>query len=724
VVIIRVFTRQRWITAAAAAVLAFFSATPAGECQLHEGRELVQAQVVANTTAIQPGKRFTVGVLLRQAPKWHTYWRYSGDAGLPTTIQWKLPAGWKVGEIQWPIARKLVEPGDIHVYGYYDEVLLRQEITPPDELSESEVQLTASVDWLVCEKICIPGGAELHLQLPIGGTPAAANEELFSRFERQLPQPWPADEVAQATWSREANQLVLRISSRALAAHPAVEFHPLPPEGAVIGHPAVSREDDAVVVRIPIVTEQGKLTSMDGLVVFGQTPDGAERVAWTLGSAAAPPMAEAIQLSADFATILQALLFGFVGGFILNLMPCVLPVISLKIFGFVQHAGSSRRRILMSGLSFVAGIFVWFIGLALLLIALKTAGREVAWAYQFTNPYFVLTMSAVVLVFALNMFGVFEINLPQTASRGILGWTTREGDAGAFFQGVFATILATPCTAPFLGYALGFALMQPAWVIMAMFLAIAAGMGAPYVLLSAKPAWLRFLPKPGAWMERVKQFMGFLLMATLLFLLYVVGAERGTDAVIWASCFLLVLSIACWMKGAFLTPLASGRSRAVTWLLIVALVLGGGHYFIGDKFAHAQLPDQSGQVQLSGGWQPFSSDRLEAELAAGRAVFIDFTAAWCVTCKFNKATVLDRADVQEAFDRRGVVRLQADWTNGDPEITRILKQFGRPGVPLYVLYPAGKSLEPIVLPELLTRNIVLDSLERVPVQLASEQTNQ
>jgi len=402
----------------------------------------------------------------------------------------------------------------------------------------------------------------------------------------------------------------------------------------------------------------------------------------------------------------------------LNLMPCVLPVISLKIFGFVQHAGQSRRRILRSGLAFVAGIFAWFIGLALFLILLKTAGREITWAFQFTNPLFVVAMSAVVLVFALNLFGVFEVSLPQFANRGVLGWTARTGDSGSFFQGVFATILATPCTAPFLGPALGFAFTQSGFVILAMFLAIAAGMSAPYVLLSAQPAWLRLLPKPGTWMVHVKQFMGFLLLATLLFLLAVLGAQRGVEAITWTACFLLALSLACWMKGAFLTPLATTLTRAVVLTLMLVLVIGSGFYFIGNKFTNARVSQNP--PQLTGDWRPFTPESLEAELTAGRAVFVDFTAAWCLTCKFNEATVLESAAVRDAFQRRGIVKFKADWTNADPVITKILKQFGRPGVPLYVLYPAGKSAKPIVFPELLTQSIILDKIETTPAAVAAQ----
>src|SRR5438067_6689758 len=271
-------------------------------------------------------------------------------------------------------------------------------------------------------------------------------------------------------------------------------------------------------------------------------------------------------------------------------MPCVLPVISLKIFGFIQQAGQSRRKVLRSGIAFAVGIFAWFLGLALLLIVLKGAGRDVTWGgFQFTNAYFVLALSVIVLVFALNLFGVFEISLPQVLTRELLSTTERKNDLGSFLQGVFATVLATPCTAPFLGTALGFAFAQSGWMILIMFLAIAAGMSSPYLLLSAQPAWLRLLSKPGAWMDRVKQLMGFFLVATLLFLLYVLGAQRGLDGAIWASCFLLIVSVECWMKGAFIVPTASATKRTVSVVILLALVIASGAYFIGDKFQSSKI---------------------------------------------------------------------------------------------------------------------------------------
>ena len=690
-----------------------------GRAQTYEGRELVQASLLADVNAVVPGKSFTVGLLLRMVPHWHTYWKFPGDAGLPTEMKWNLPAGWKVGEIQWPIPLRLAEPGGIEIYGYHDEVLLLQEVTPPTSLTESTVQLGGEASWLVCEKICIPGSANLKLDLPVAAQNAPANEEIFSRFRRSLPQPWPDPKVASASWKRNGAELQLTVDSAALANYPANEFFPLPDEKVVVGHPKTERNADGkITFRVPIETPDRNVSALNGIVVFGQKENGADRNAWVLTGtgSAATVSALAPALSGSVA---KFLLFGFLGGFILNLMPCVLPVISLKIFGFIQHAGDDRRRILRSGLAFVAGIFAWFIGLALLLIVLKSAGREITWAFQFTNPYFVLAMSAIVLVFALNLFGVFEISLPQFANRGLLGWTAREGDAGAFFQGVFATVLATPCTAPFLGPALGFAFTQSGWMILVMFLAIAAGMSSPYLLLSAQPAWMRLLPRPGPWMVRVKQLMGFLLLATLLFLLWVLGAERGVEAIIWTSCFLLALSVACWIKGVFIVPTASTAGRFVSIVLMLLLVLGSGYYFIGEKFRATKLVTASTEAPAAGDWIPFTPERLESELKKGRAVFVDFTAAWCLTCKFNEATVLESSAVREAFQRRGIVKIKADWTNADPAITKILKQFGRPGVPMYVLYP-GNNAEPILFPELLTQNLVLEKLEIVSPHIAAE----
>lgn len=691
----------------------FFACGSRALSQTYQGRQLVKAELLADTDAVVPGKSFTVGLLIHIVPGWHTYWRYPGDAGIPTELKWRLPLGWKVSEIEWPIPLRLTEPGDIQIYGYHGEVLLMQQVTPPPSVVGSSVKLTAEANWLVCEKICIPGSALVSLDLAVASQANAANAEIFTRYRHLLPQDWPGSNVATFNWQPAGLARRLTITSMALSNYPSVEFYPRPEGTVVVGHPKTESVDNGkIVIQVPLGSEDQGLLSLPGDIVFGQSADGANRNAWHLPneiSAKSPPPPST--------GALRFLLFGLIGGFILNLMPCVLPVISLKIFGFIRHAGDSRLKILRSGSAFIAGIFAWFIGLALFLIVLKSAGHEITWAFQFTNPYFVLGMSAVVLVFALNLFGVFEISLPQSANQGFLNWTTRDDEAGAFFQGVFATVLATPCTAPYLGTALGFAFTQSNMMILLMFLAIAVGMGAPYLLLAAQPAWLRFLPKPGPWMVKVKELMGFLLLATLLFLLAVLGAQRGFEAIVWAAAFLLVLAVACWLKGSFSTPQNSRVGRVITVLVIIALVAAGGWYFIGEKFRFAH---SSPNTLTSEDWIIFTPDRLQTELDQGHAVFIDFTAAWCITCKFNEATVLETSAVQDAFRRHGIVKFKADWTNADPSITKLLKQFGRPGVPLYVLYPAGKSSDPIVFPELLTKGILLNKIEAIDRNISAK----
>jgi thiol:disulfide interchange protein/DsbC/DsbD-like thiol-disulfide interchange protein len=682
--------------------------------QMYQGRQLVHADALANVTAIVAGEPFLVGVRLNMEPHWHTYWKYPGDAGIPTDIKWQLPEGWRVGDTQWPIPLKLEEPGDILIYGYHDEILLIQQVTPPKDLTGASVNLSAKVSWLVCEKICIPGDGTVNLSLPIAATNSPANVDLFARFQRQLPTAPAAD--FSASWKADTAGLVLRVSHPDLGKFASVEFFPSPPENVSVGHPRLaSREGNVLTFDVPLDNANGKFKSLPGLLVFGSSNDAPDRGAWDISVGRETAAANE---KSTLNEIIRFLIFGFIGGFILNLMPCVLPVISLKIFGFIQQAGQSRARIFRSGLAFIAGIFVWFLGLALVLVIIKSAGGQPVWAAQFTNPYFVLVMSAVVLVFALNLFGVFEINLPQWLSRRAVAAESAHGNAGSFFQGVFATVLATPCTAPFLGTALGFAFTQSAIVILSIFASIALGMSLPYFLLSAQPAWLEFLPKPGPWMLRVKQLMGFLLIATLLFLLSVLGAQRGVAAVIWTCAFLLVLSVVCWLKGVFMTPIASARTRSSVILVTAMLVIGSGYYFIGEKFRSASIAANP-TASVGSGWEKFTPERLASELQQGHPVFIDFTAEWCITCKFNESTVLETAAVRAAFSEHQIVKLKADWTNGDPAITKLLKQFGRPGVPLYVLYPGGTA-KPYVFPELLTKNIVLEKLETVNRNVASQ----
>lgn len=673
--------------------------------QTYEGKTLVKASLVADTTAIVPGKPFEVGLLVEMAPKWHTYWEYAGDAGIPTSIAWTLPEGFGAGPIQWPLPERLKEAGDIEVYAYGDKVLLITTIVPPADLKEQSVTLKAKAAWLVCEEICIPGSANVAITLPVGAEAALANEELFATFRAQLPS---ADEPPyQLAWSVKEGELSLTVSG--LGEAKSVDLFPLPTGNQEVSHPK-----DAAISGGSATVSLKTAGSLRGVLVV-ETAEG--RKGWFVSSGGTGPEARSEKPSevapvAPATTLWQALLYGFLGGLILNLMPCVLPVISLKIFGFIKQAGDDPRKILRHGLAFVAGVFAWFLGLGIVIVALKSAGSEVTWAFQFQNPWFNLVIGAIVFVFALNLFGVFEIVLPGKASNALADASSQDGYGGSFAQGVFATLLATPCTAPFLGTALGFAFSQSNFVIMAMFGSVALGMGAPYFLLSAQPAWMKVLPKPGAWMERVKQFMGFPLMATLLWLLYILGNQKGIEGVIWTAVFLLCLALVCWLYGSFCGPLSSARAR-VLGLLFSALILVAGGWYSLTKFSLATRAETT-SVAAEGGipWQPFSQKALDDLLAEGKPVFVDFTADWCISCKFNERTAIDVPAVRAAFEKNDIVPMKADWTNANPEITAALKKFGRVGVPFYVIYPKGKADQPITLPEILTEQIVLDALGR------------
>jgi len=665
---------------------AAFAVVPA-QAQVLDGQTLVSARLLPSKTAVVPGQPFEVGLLLEMAPGWHTYWEYSGDAGLPTKIEWTLPAGFENGPILWPVPHLMIEPGDIWTYGYGGKVLLITTIIPPPDLpTGTKVALFAKASWLVCKDTCIPGSAKLELELPVAATSADANEKLFDEFRSLIPSAGPPPFVL--AWENNGAAWNLRIPN--LPAGAKAGLFPLPLDDQPPGRPVESGSGQ-FHIEMP--------GAFRGVLAVGE---GSATKAWIVEGTAVPA-------AAPKQGLWLALLYGFLGGIILNLMPCVLPVISLKIFGFIKQAGESPRKIFAHGLAFVGGIFTWFLGLGILVVILKSGGTEVTWAFQFQNPWFNVAIGSVVFVFALNLFGVFELVLPGRASTALESAASTGGLAGSFFQGLFATLLATPCTAPFLGTALGFAFSRSAPVILAMFAAVAVGMGFPYLVLTARPGWMKFLPRPGAWMERLKQLMGFPLMATLVWILGIVGGQRGMDGVFWFLCFLLCLSISCWLYGSFCGPLSGIRSRAAAILLAALFAGGGGWYFLGGKFSRSGSHEPGGIE-----WVPFSAKELSALEMSGKSVFVDFTADWCITCKFNERTAIDTPAVRQLLRDRKVVAMKADWTNANPEITAALKHFGRVGVPFYVIYPAGRAAEPVVLPELLTESTLVDALKKLP----------
>ena len=677
----------------------------------------VQAQFLADVEAVAPGQSFRLGIELTMQEKWHTYWLFSGDAGLPIEVEWQLPAGVVAGSLQWPLPNKFEEQGELVVYGYADEVLLIAETTAPSALAVGDtLHLAAEVSWLVCRELCIPGGASLALALPVAAVSSAnAQRAQFDRYAAQVP--GALDEriaVEFAVRGEDAMEIDVRLSHEDKSferGEQAPDFYPLEGDGFSFSTRSIAA-DHLVLAIEPYDSTQ--VDTLRGVLVYqldGQVQAGT--LALDLG--AAPRQGGGI-LERDFRAasgeVVRSLwvyiAFAVLGGLILNLMPCVLPVISLKVLGFVNQAGEETKRVRQLGWAFCAGIVATFLALALAVLLVKSSGEQIGWGFQFQYPGFVVVMSALVFALALSLFGVYEILLPGTSGLG--GLDRREGLTGSFLNGVLATILATPCTAPFLGTALGFAFAQPAGGVIAVFLAIGVGMALPYVVLALKPAWIEHLPKPGPWMVRFKQLMGFLLMATVLWLLWVLGNQVGVEGVVWTGAFLLGLGLACWVWGQWGSFQHSTRSKRVARTVVLGLVVGSYAIFVHPLLATEQtLAEQTTAAELD--WQPFSAARVEELVTSGQMVFIDFTAEWCWTCKVNERAVLAQQVVRERFAALDVALVKADWTNRNPEITQLLRAFGRSGVPLYVIFPAGLIDQPLVLPEVITAEMVVEKLD-------------
>lgn len=667
-----------------------FCAPTVANAQIKDGKELVKASLLTDVDAIQPGQRFRIGVLYQMEPGWHIYWKYSGDSGIPTKIDWQLPAGFKVGELQWPLPVRDKEPGDLQVFIYNSEVLLFADVEAPEELPPGPVELRARSDWLVCQSLCIPGSAQLSMKLNVGPPASSTSQAIFDRFAKQLPKPLPAD--YKVAFARAGKNLQIDVEGSPPGA--ALDFFPVPAGDLVLGHATQSADR----ITLPIDTAPKPVDRMDGVLVVGSGADrqGFEINSQVSASSPVPLISKADPLSG----LLQALFLAILGGLILNVMPCVLPVIALKIFGFVSEAGERPDKIFRLSLAFSSGIVACFALLAAGVILLRSTGTEIGWGFQFQDYRFVLVIACLVFAFALNLFGIYEIAVSARATGGLAKLAHGRGYSGAFFQGVFATVLATPCTAPFLGTASAFAFAQPAGMTFLVFLFIGIGMALPYLVLALNPGWILYLPKPGDWMLRFKQFMGFLLLGTLLWLVWILGQLKGVDAVVTLGALLLVIAILAWIKGAYWTPASSPTARrfALGAMLLVVLGAIGCYSFV------------TRPSQLS--WKEFSQESLDKALASGHPVFVDFTADWCLTCKTNERFAIDTAPVREAFSKMDVVTLRADWTHGDPLITEILKKHGRAGVPMYLFYPGGKDREPVVLPELITSQTVLDVLKQ------------
>ncbi len=686
----------------------------------------VEVALMSRDLSVRPGTTAVVGLHMRMDKNWHTYWRNAGgDIGFPTTLNWTLPEGFKAGPIRWPYPEKFLDTlieGEppMASYGYKDDVVLLVDIATPPAIQTETVTFAVDASWLACEMMCIPGSATLSITLPVSDEPPQDDPEWVTAFataEARVP-------AAPANWiirvSPSEDKLVFTIRHAAgtdMSGITDVQFFPY--QAGIINDAADQQLEtaaDAATLTVPLASAIATAPErIQGVLVASPSwPGTPSRRALEIDHAVGVQEQEAIPPRTASATdtapavpvtFWSACLLAFVGGMILNLMPCVLPVLSLKVLSFVKKADQDRRGVWKHGVVFTLGVLVTFWSLSGVLVAIRLAGHAVGWGFQLQSPVFLFALIALLFLFGLSLLGVFEIG---TSFIGLgADASNRAGYGGTFYTGILAVLVATPCTAPFMGTAMGFALTQPWWASTIIFTCLGLGLATPYVLLTFMPGLLRFLPKPGAWMESFKQLMGFFLLATVVWLLWVLGNQVNNDRLARVLAALLCMGIAGWVLGRWSVPVKPTRVRVGAKIACLSLlVLGTGFGLQGIDNATAVKAD----VQEHSAWIPYSESRLHELRAAGEPVFIDFTADWCLTCKVNERVAFT-PEVVKQFQDRGITLMVADFTSHDEAISAALSRYGRSGVPLYVLYGPGADTSPSILPQLLTPGIVLDAID-------------
>ncbi|MDR6624737.1 thioredoxin family protein [Caulobacter segnis] len=681
----------------------------------------IESELVPQESGIAPGG--TVYVALRQKIQkdWHTYWRNPGDAGEPTKIAWTLPAGWAAGDMVWPTPIK-AKLGPLLDYAYEGEVLIPVPISAPASAQVgTTVSLTAKVSYLVCEQVCVPEDAELSLLLPVVAGSAGADPKWGGKIAEVLAKaPKPAG--LKAVFKLDGQALKLAVTGGPLKGVDMADAYFFPYSPKVIEHAAeqaIERGPEGLTLTLKPGYDfvgggtapaelQGVLALADGSAwEITATPGEPPPAAAGLG---APPAKSRASTADAPGGLIGALALAFLGGLILNLMPCVFPVLSMKaasLAGHAHHESKARAQ----GLAFLAGVLATFLALAGLLLAVRAGGAAVGWGFQLQSPLVIAALALLMLLVALNMSGVFEIG---TSIQGVgAGASSRDGALGAFFTGALAVVVAAPCTAPFMAGALGYALTQPAVVALGVFAALGLGFAAPFVAVAFIPAVLRRLPRPGAWMETLKKGLAFPMYGAALWLTWVFAQQAGSIALGQVLGAGVLAAFGAWMYG-----LAQGRratGRAFLVLMVVGLLCVAGALALAVSSALTAKPPTATAAAPSSGpgltAEAWSPERVAALRAEGRPVLVDFTAAWCVTCQVNEKVALSGGKVVEAFKARDAVFLKADWTNRDPVIAKALAEFGRVGVPLYVVYPRNGG-EPVILPQLLTEGMVIEAIEK------------
>lgn len=673
--------------------------------------------LVSLTGAVEPGGKTKIGLHFVLDPEWHVYWVNAGDAGLPPQVHWTLPHGLTAGPLQFPAPERL-PVGPLMDYGYQNQVLFPIELRAQSGLTApSTERLQAGVNWLVCREVCIPGKATLSLPLHITHQqpPASlAAKTLFDHFESRLPQSLPQSAEARFQSTPAGYKLaILNFPGGVSPQLKKVEFFPL--DQNQIDNPAPQQVlasktgVEILLKKAPGVT--GSPTTLNGLIRLG---DGSAYLVHA-AEGAVPAMASAVSSAGGTAAgfpLPRYILLAFLGGLILNLMPCVFPVLFIKGLALVEASSETRVRLRRHGYAYTLGILVSFWVVAGLLLGLRAAGSFLGWGFQFQSPAFIAVIALLLFFLGLSLAGMFEVGLTVTGAGS--GLAQKGGYAGSFFTGVLAMVVATPCTAPFMGVALGFALAAPASAAFAVFTALALGLAAPYALLTLEPAWTKWMPRPGPWMEMVRRLASIPIFATVIWLAWLFTRSVGADMLPALLGAFLLLAVGGWVLGHW-----PGRRRAAgTATVFVALAVALPLSILMLLPATADLPATEQTTQASrthAAWEPYSEAALEQYRGEGKPVFVDFTASWCLSCQVNQRVVLDRADVETRLRNAGVVLMRADWTHRDPAISQALRKLGRSGVPVYALYLPGQPVE--VLPAVLTPGIIFHAIEPLEANL-------
>ncbi len=701
------------------------NATPAVAASDRSATDEVQVRLISASSQVTPGQTLLLALEQRIAPHWHTYWKNPGDSGQPTSIEWTLPKGASASNILWP-APKRFDVGPITNYGYEDQVLLLTEITLPQGLTPgSTTSLTADATWLVCREECIPQQATLSLSLPVGAaTKDSPDAKALIDARAALPRKAPFTASARL----EGKDLLVTWPITAQADLRQALF--MPDDWGRIQHaakPQLDRTGSDWRLRVPVGDEPaiaGKplngLLLVDGqawevnMAVTGAVTTSSPATATTspVNATSAGDRLAAAGSSPGAGTDLglwAAMGLALVGGLILNLMPCVFPVLAIKALGFLHgNAGEHRRQ----GLAYTVGVLAAFAVLGFVLLALRGAGGSVGWGFQFHSPVFVLLLAWLMFVMGLSLTGQLQIGA-GLAGVG-QGLASKSGLAGSFFTGVLATVVATPCTAPFMGAAMAYALAQPALELMAVFLSLGLGLALPYLALAWWPALQRRMPRPGAWMEVLKQALAFPMFAAAIWLVWVIAQQAGPMGVLVALGGMGLLALAAWARsvsrGASMRWQWTGGGVALAGLIATAALAPALSSLDSAAPAVAESSGNRSPMAASLDHEPYTPERLAQLRAQGKPVFVNLTASWCITCLVNERVALSTDEVRQAFEQQGVTYLKGDWTRQDPRITELLKQHDRSGVPLYLFYPAGTGNGAQVLPQLLTPGIVTTAL--------------